>query len=106
MRCADAGLVQQVDGDLLQHAGANAAEHVLGGLALEDDGVDAGLVQQLAEQQAGRAGADDGDLGSHGDVSCHGRSLGAAPGRRPGSRRLPLCDDCASCAMIAQSPNP
>ena len=25
---ADAGLVQQVDGDLLQHAGADAAEHV------------------------------------------------------------------------------
>ena len=52
--------------DLLEHAGADAAEHVVAGLALEDDGVDAGLVQQLAEQQARRAGADDRDLGSRG----------------------------------------
>ena len=34
--------------------------------ALDDHVVDAGLVQQLAEQQAGRTGADDGDLRSHG----------------------------------------
>jgi hypothetical protein len=34
-------------------------------LALHNDGVNAGLVQQLAEQQARRPGADDGDLGAH-----------------------------------------
>ena len=61
---AHAGLVHQVDADLLQHAGADAPEHVVAGLALEDDGVYAGLVQQLAEQQAGGARADDGDLGT------------------------------------------
>jgi hypothetical protein len=48
---ADAGLAQQLHGGVLQHAGADAAEHVLAGALLEDDVVDAGLVQQLAEQQ-------------------------------------------------------
>ena len=62
---ADAGLVDQIDRDLLDHAGADAAQHVLAGVPLEDDVVDAVLVEQLAEQQAGRAGADDRDLRSH-----------------------------------------
>jgi hypothetical protein len=34
-------------------------------LPFEDDVVDAAPVQQLAEEQAGRAGADDRDLCSH-----------------------------------------
>ena len=63
---ADTHLVQQVHGDLFQNAGANTAQHVVAALALHDDGVDTGLVQQLAEQQAGGAGADDSDLGTHG----------------------------------------
>ncbi len=62
---ADAGFVQQVDADLFQHAGANPAEHVVAALALDDHGVYAGLVQQLAEQQAGGACTDDGNLGTH-----------------------------------------
>ncbi len=49
---ADAGLVEQVDGDLLEHARTDAAEHVVAGLPLEHDRVDARPVQQLAEQQA------------------------------------------------------
>ena len=63
---ADAGFVQQVHRHLLQHAGADAAEHVVGAALLDDDVVDAGLVQQRAEQQARGAGADDGNLGAHG----------------------------------------
>ena len=47
----DAGLGQQVHRDLLQHAGADAAEHVFGAALLDDDVVDAVLVQQRAEQQ-------------------------------------------------------
>jgi len=60
-----AGLLKQVHGDLLQHTGTDAAEHVVAALALNDDVVNAGLVQQLTEQQAGGAGADDGDLSTH-----------------------------------------
>ncbi|KAF1050817.1 MAG: hypothetical protein GAK43_02660 [Stenotrophomonas maltophilia] len=63
---ADAGLAQQVDATLFQYPGANASEHIVGGLALKDDVVDSGTLQQLAEQQASRAGADDGDTGFHG----------------------------------------
>ena len=40
----------------------------------ENQGVDAGVMQQLAEQQAGGAGADDGDLGLH--CCCHCYVLG------------------------------
>lgn len=64
---AHAGLVQQVHADLLQHPGADAAEHVLGVALFNDDGIDAGLVEQLAEQKAGGACANDGNLGTHGD---------------------------------------
>ena len=71
---AHARLVEQVDADLLQHAGADTAEHIVGAALLEHDVVDAGLVQQLAEQQAGRAGADDDDLGAAGKG--HGCLLG------------------------------
>ena len=45
-------------------AGTDAAEHVLTGLALKNDSLDASLVQQLAEQQTGRSRADDRNLGS------------------------------------------
>ena len=61
----DAGTRQQVHRDLLQHAGADTAKNVGAGLAFDDDVVDAGLEEQLAEQQPGRARADDGDLGTH-----------------------------------------
>ena len=59
---ADAGPVEQVDRRLLEHAGADAAEHVGRALPLEDHVVDAGPVQQLRQQQPRRAGADDRDL--------------------------------------------
>ena len=55
-------LVEQVDRALLEHAGADAGEHVLAARPLEDDIVDADAGQQLAEQQAGRPRADDDDL--------------------------------------------
>ena len=66
----DAGLGQQVHRDLLQHAGADAAEHVLGAALLDDDVVNAVLVKQRAEQQTRRTGTDDGHLGLlHASVS-------------------------------------
>ena len=82
---ADADLVQQIDADLLEHAGADAAEHVRARLALEDHGVDAGLGQQLAEQQARGAGADDRDLGP--ERARHARVHSLAPLRVRRRRR-------------------
>ena len=58
---SDTGFVEQVDADLLKHPCANAREHILAGLALQNHGVNAGLVQQLTEQQARGAGTDDGE---------------------------------------------
>ena len=67
---AHTGLGQEVHRDLLQNASPDAAQHRVAALALDDDVVDAGLVQQLAEQQAGGASADDRNLGTHEFVSC------------------------------------
>ncbi len=64
---AAAGAVEQVDGPDLQHPGANAPENVVAVDAVEDDVVDTRIGEQLAEQQPGRAGADDNDLGAHGN---------------------------------------
>ena len=101
-----AGFVQQVGGHLFQHAGPYAAQHIVGALAFNDDGVDAGLVQQLSEQQARGAGADDGDLGTQ-DLSPvvwqQGATLGAAPGfaqtevSQFARSAAPLCDHRALC---------
>jgi hypothetical protein len=57
-------LQEQIDGSLFQNAGTNAADNVLAAAALEHDIIDAVQLQQLREQQTGRSGADDCDLGS------------------------------------------
>jgi hypothetical protein len=61
------GLAQQVDHALFEHPGADAFQYVARGLALDDHVGDTRLVKQLAEQQPGGAGADDGNLGACGD---------------------------------------
>ena len=66
---AHAQLVEQIDRHLLQHAGADAAEHVLGAALFDDGVVDARLAEQGAQQQSRRTGAHDDDLGAHGGWS-------------------------------------
>ena len=51
---ADAGLVEQVDGDGFKHASPDPAQDVFGTLVIDDDGLDAGAMQQLPEHQARR----------------------------------------------------
>ncbi len=58
-------LAHQVGEAVLQHAGANAAQHIFAALPLQEHRVDALEMQQLRQQQAGRAAADDADLGFH-----------------------------------------
>ncbi len=60
----DAGFVQKVDCCLLEHPGANPAQDIFAAATFQDDIVDAGLVQQLSEQQARGARADDRNLGA------------------------------------------
>ena len=60
---AHAHLLQQVDGALLEHAGADALLDVLAVARLEHHRVDPGAVEQLAEHEAGGTGPDDADLG-------------------------------------------
>jgi hypothetical protein len=44
-------LLEQIHRHLLQHAGADAAQHIVGAALLDDDVVDARLVEQLPQQQ-------------------------------------------------------
>src|SRR5688572_17187902 len=56
---AAARFIDQSHRALFKHPGTYAAQHMLAGMAFQDDIVDTGLQQQLAEQQAGGACADD-----------------------------------------------
>ncbi|MNE06135.1 hypothetical protein D3C80_987160 [compost metagenome] len=56
---------QQIDHALLEHPSTNAAEDVIRRLPLDNQGVDAGIVQQLTQQEPGRPGAHDSDLCLH-----------------------------------------
>ena len=56
---AGADLVEQRHRSFFEQAGADAAEHIVRRLPLQDDVVDAVAVQQLPEQQSRRPGADD-----------------------------------------------
>ena len=62
---ADAGLGQDVDRALLEDAGTDALLDVGAAAGLEHDGLNALAREQVAEEQAGRPGADDADLGAH-----------------------------------------
>ena len=62
---ARACLPQQIGGAGFQNARTDAAQHIIAGLAFEDDGVDALTVQELAEQKPRGAAADDADLSAH-----------------------------------------
>ena len=62
---ADPGLVEQVDGHLLEDSRTNPPEHVLGSVTLEEDRIDPGPVEQLPEHQPRRACTDDDDLRFH-----------------------------------------
>ena len=62
---ADAGLVQEIDHALFEHAGTDARQHIVGAAPFEDDVVDAGARQELPEQQSRGPRTDDGDLRPH-----------------------------------------
>ena len=62
---AGAGLVEESDRALFEHAGADAAEHVVAGLPFEHDRCRCRSVQQLPEQEPAGPGADDSHSRSH-----------------------------------------
>ena len=66
---ADLRLAHECGEAVLQHAGPNAAEHVVAAVLLENHGVDALQMEQLGQQQSRRAPADDSDLSPHRLVS-------------------------------------
>ncbi len=81
---AQSYLAQQHDGAGFQHAGANSLQHVAAGLPLQHDAVDAVAIENMGEQQPGRTGADDGDLGAHEGILAE-HDLFGKPASAPGS---------------------
>ena len=65
MRAIDAEPHEETGGRVLEDTRPDPALDVRPALPLDDQGVDAGLPQQVAEHEPGRAGTDDGDLGLH-----------------------------------------
>src|SRR5205807_7606422 len=59
---ADADFVHQIDCALLEHTGTDALDHVLLAAIFHDERVNAVEVQQVAEHEPRRPGADDADL--------------------------------------------
>ena len=57
--------IEQVGRALLEHARPDPLLDVLAAAVLEHDRLDPGLLEQPAERQPGRAGADDPDLRAH-----------------------------------------
>ena len=64
--CAHAHFGKQIDGVLLEQAGADALLTIFAAAGFEDDGFDAGKMQQMREDESGGTGSDDADLGARG----------------------------------------
>ena len=62
---ADLGLAHERGEAVLQHPGADPRQHVFAALLLEHHVVDTPEVEELRQQQPGRAAADDADLCLH-----------------------------------------
>src|SRR5699024_4818896 len=78
----DPGSGEQVDGALFEDPGADGALDLVAFAGLHDDGVDALGGEEVGEGQAGRARADDRDLGS-GLVNVHGVNGTRVSGHSP-----------------------
>src|SRR5688572_2547321 len=59
---ANAHRVEQVHGTLLQDAGPDAVDDIVPAAVLDNDGIDAIEVKEMAQQQPRGAGADNSDL--------------------------------------------
>ena len=80
----DAGVAQQLDRAVFEHAGPNALEHVRLGLPLEHDAVDSAKMQHMGQEEAGGPPADDRDLSAgHAFRSLPDRAPAQPAGRAP-----------------------
>ena len=87
---ADTELGQQLDGVLLEQAGAHALLDVRARTALEHDRLDARALQHQRERQPGRPGADDADLRAHAASIDNRNSSGVRAARGRGGVRALL----------------
>jgi hypothetical protein len=56
--------IEEIDRTLFQHAGSHAAFDIVATAILDNDGFDPIAVKQVRQQQPGRTGSDDANLGA------------------------------------------
>jgi len=61
---AEPNLHQQINGSLFQYASPNASDHVITAAILQDDGIDAIPLKQMAKHEASRTGTYNANLRS------------------------------------------
>ena len=71
---ADVDGSEEIDGPLLEYTCAQSFLDICAVAALDDNGVDAATMKQVAECEPGRPGADDRDLRAS-SLSCHTKKL-------------------------------
>ena len=81
---AEPDLAQQRDSAGLEHAGANAPEHMGAALPFQHDAVNAVAMKDVRQQQPGRAAADDRHLGA-----CRRGHVALEPECEPGGSERP-----------------
>ncbi len=85
----EAGFGHQIDGALLEHAGADGGLDRGARAAFDDDGVDAGAREEMREHEPRRTGADDCDLRAEQDFRLRTRGEdGSCPRGGPRHRIL------------------
>jgi hypothetical protein len=60
---SESRLVHEIDGALLEHPGAHTLDHVLFAANFDDERIDSAQVEEMAEHQPRRPGADNPNLG-------------------------------------------
>src|ERR1700694_257734 len=95
---AKSDLTQKLNGAGLQHASPNSSQHMGAALPFQYDGVDAVSIENMGQQQAGWATADDCRLGSrrhfHRPLSQRGMSsVGNAQSQKLAIPRVNGCQD-------------
>ena len=88
---AKTGLAQQIDRGLFEHARAHPLDHVLLAPDFDRHRIDAGLLQEVPQEQPGRSGADDANRGSgvgHDAISLRDERPSVSRARQPATVTL------------------
>ncbi len=101
---AEADVDQTIARPLLDQAGAHPRLAIFAAAIFDNDALDAGHLEKLRQHQAGRAGADNSDLGAQG----HGLAIRGMPkparAGQPRSQSMSAALTASGCSMVERWP--